>query len=72
MAQAQTIRSPSTGMTRRTFVAKEWGVVVQQDEASRCALLTFKTEAKARAVCAAIGRKFGPEVHYVERLEVAR
>lgn len=69
MARALTIRSPSTGLTRRTFIAKEWGVVHQQDEAAPAYLYTFKTEAKARAACNAIGRD-GAEVHYVERLEV--
>lgn len=29
MARAQIVRSPSTGMTRRTFVAKEWGVIAE-------------------------------------------
>lgn len=72
MARAQIVRSPSTGLTRRTFIAKEWGVVLQQDETARCDLLTFKSEAKAREVCTAIGRQFGPEVHYVERLEVVQ
>ena len=72
MARALTIRSPSTGLTRRTFIAKEWGVVLQQDEGERTDLLTFKSEAKAREVCAAVGLQFAPMVHYVERLEVVR
>ncbi len=73
MARAHIVRSPSTGMTRRTFVAKEWGVIVQQDEAAPAELLIFPTEAKARAVCRAMGVSRSPsppDVHYVERLEV--
>ena len=59
MPSARTIRSPSTGM-RRTFKAKEWRlVIVQQDED------------EARGVSLAIGQKCAPEVHYVEHAEVA-
>lgn len=73
MARAQIVRSPSTGLTRRTFKAKEWGVIVQNDEASPAELLIFPSEAKAQAVCHAMGVSRNPpppEVHYVERLEV--
>jgi hypothetical protein len=73
MARAQIVRSPSTGLSRRTFVAKEWGVIVQNDEASPAEMLIFPTEAKAQAVCRSMGFSRNPpppEVHYVERLEI--
>ncbi len=75
MPRAQIVRSPSTGLTRRTFVAKEWGVVVQDDETKPAELLIFPTEAKALTVCRAMGASRNPPppmVHYVERLEVLR
>lgn len=71
MAKSLTIRSPSTGLTRRTFKAKEWLVITQQDEESRCDMLTFETEEKAKRACDGIGRRFAPLVHYVERAAVA-
>lgn len=73
--RVQIVRSPSTGLTRRTFKAKEWGVVVQNDETASAELLIFLTEEVARRVCRAMGASRNPpppEVHYVERLEVVR
>ena len=63
---SEIIRSPSTGLTRRTTIGKRWIVIVQQDEADECEMLTFATEEKARACCRSIGSRFTPLVHYVE------
>jgi hypothetical protein len=73
MARALIVRSPSTGLTRRTFVAKEWGVIVQEDEKTPAELLIFKTEDKAQACCRSMGTSRNPPppmVHYVERLDI--
>jgi hypothetical protein len=70
MTRFQTVRSPTTGLTRRTSTFKEWGVIVQDDETSPTELLIFRTEVRARKVCRAIGFQFAPMVHYVERLEI--
>ena len=70
MAPAQIVRSPSSGLVRRTFKAKHWGVVVQQDENSRAELLIFVTKEEAERVNDSLYRDFRPEVHYVEQLEV--
>ena len=72
MSNLQIVRSPSTGLARRTYCGKQWGVIVQQDETSVCELLIFKTEAKAQKVCTAIGNLSAPLVHYVEKLEISR
>ncbi|MCE2922272.1 MAG: hypothetical protein LW837_20295 [Roseomonas sp.] len=66
------VRSPSTGLARRTYRGKQWGVIVQQDETSTCELLIFKTEAKAQKVCTAIGNLSAPLVHYVEKLKISQ
>jgi hypothetical protein len=71
MARSQIIRSPSTGMTRRTTIGKEWIVICQMDEAAKCDMLTFKNEATARRVNDSLYRAFRPDVHYVERAEVS-
>lgn len=69
-SKTETIRSPSTGMTRRTTIGKRWVVIAQQDEVAPCDMLTFASEAKARECCHAIGVRFSPLVHYVEQAEV--
>lgn len=69
MAQSELIRSPSTGMTRRTTIGKRWIVIVQQDESDRCDMLTFATREKAERCNDHLYRAFRPEVHYVERAE---
>lgn len=71
MASSQIIRSPSTGMTRRTTVGKEWIVICQQDEAAPCDMLTFKTREQAERVNDRLYRAFRPDVHYVERAVVS-
>lgn len=70
MAQAEIIRSPSTGMTRRTFGGKRWLVICQRDENAVCDMLTFATRERAERCNDSLYRSFRPDVHYVERAEV--
>ena len=66
---SELIRSPSTGLTRRTTIGKRWLVVFQQDEASKCELLTFASREKAEQCSNRLYRSFRPDVHYVEQAE---
>lgn len=70
MAQTELIRSPSTGLTRRTTTGKRWLVICQQDESDKCEMLTFATRERAERCSDHLYRAFRPDVHYVEQAEV--
>jgi hypothetical protein len=65
------VKSPSTGLIRRTYAGKAWGVIVQENESAKPEMLIFKNEETARRVCSAMasGPIARPLVHYVEKLE---
>jgi hypothetical protein len=67
--QAEVLRSPSTGLTKRVFKGQRWLVVSQKDEAARCTICAFTTIDRAKR-CSDNAHKLGFEVHYVERAEV--
>lgn len=68
--KTELIRSPSTGMKRRTSIGKRWIVIVQKSERDRCDMLTFATRDRAERCNNHLFRAFRPEVHFVERAEV--
>lgn len=75
MARMETIRSPSTGMTRKTSIGKRWAVITQDSEDAPADMLTFVTQEKADACCNMLAAwhqrdNSVAEVHYVERCEV--
>lgn len=69
MAKSELIRSPSTGITRRTTIGKRWIVISQIDESAPCDMLTFATVEQAERCNDSLYRAFRPLVHYVERAE---
>lgn len=69
MSRHELIRSPSTGMTRRTTIGKRWIVICQQDENAPCDMLIFATREKAERCNDNLYRAFRPMVHYVEQAE---
>jgi hypothetical protein len=67
--RAETLRSPTTGLTKRVFKGQRWLVIAQQNEAAPCDLLAFESQERAKR-CSDGCYRLGYDVHYVEQAEV--
>ena len=65
--KAETLRSPSTGLTKRVFFGQRWLVISQRDENDKPLVTAWHDEDGARENCARIK---DCDVHFVERAEV--
>lgn len=67
--KSETLRSPSTGLTRRAFKGQRWLVVSQHDEQSPTDLLAFVTRTEADHMVGRLHRH-GGVVQYAEPAQV--
>lgn len=67
--KSETIRSPSTGMTKRVFKGQRWIVISQRDERDKTWMLAFSDRATADRINDECYRQ-GDVVHYVEAAEL--
>lgn len=67
--QAETLRSPSTGRTKKVFQGQRWLVIAQKNEQSPLDITAFRSEEHAKRISDGCYR-LGYQVHYVEEAEV--